>query len=63
VIDNLKRLRRTKIRAVAGELLNVNLSQGSGREEAMRQTTDEIMCRIAAMLPESYRDFMRITRA
>ena len=28
---------------------------GVSREEAMRQATDEIMCRIAVMLPEKYR--------
>ena len=64
VVANLKRFRRSKIRAVAGELFTVEIPKGRGREEAMRSATDEIMCRIAANLPESYRgvyrDFPRV---
>lgn len=55
VIDNLKRLRRTKIVVKAGDLFHIDIPKGKGREDAMRQATDEIMCRIGAMLPESYR--------
>ncbi len=55
VIANLKRFRRSKIKVVAGELFMIEIPKGRGREEAMRQATDEIMCQIAAMLPESYR--------
>jgi 1-acyl-sn-glycerol-3-phosphate acyltransferase len=55
VIANLKKFRRTKIKAVAGEAFYIEIPGGKGREEAMRQATDEIMCRIAVMLPESYR--------
>lgn len=55
VLRNLKRLRRTKIVVRAGKPLSVQLPNGKGREEAMRQATEEIMCRIAALLPESYR--------
>ncbi|MEK6752983.1 MAG: lysophospholipid acyltransferase family protein [Chloroflexota bacterium] len=59
VIANLKRFRRSKIRAVAGEPFYIEIPRGKGREEAMRQATDEIMCRIAAMLPERYRGYYR----
>jgi len=55
VKENLKRLRRTKIVVQAGDLLNIEIPEGKGREEAMREATDEIMCRIAVMLPEKYR--------
>jgi len=55
VIANLKRFRKSKIRVVAGELYTIEIPHGRGREQAMRQSTDEIMCRIAAMLPLSYR--------
>jgi 1-acyl-sn-glycerol-3-phosphate acyltransferase len=55
VIANLRKFRRTKIKAVAGEPFYIEIPGGKGREEAMRQATDEIMCRIAVMLPESYR--------
>jgi len=55
VLENLKRLRRTKIVVKAGDLFNVEIPNGKGREEAMRKATDEIMCRIGAILPEKYR--------
>ena len=55
VFENLKRLRRTKIVVRAGELFNIEIPQGRGREEAMRAATDEIMCKIGVMLPEKYR--------
>ena len=59
VIENLKRFRRSKIKAVAGELFYIEIPKGKGREEAMRNATDEIMCQIAAKLPESYRGFYK----
>ena len=59
VIENLKRFRRPKTKAVAGELFYIEIPKGKGREEAMRNATDEIMCQIAAKLPESYRGYYR----
>ncbi|MBI5952424.1 MAG: 1-acyl-sn-glycerol-3-phosphate acyltransferase [Chloroflexi bacterium] len=59
IIENLKRFRRSKIRAVAGEPFMIEIPKGSGREQAMRDATDEIMCRIAAELPERYRGVYR----
>jgi len=55
VIENLKRFRRSRITVTAADPLQVALPTGKGREAAMRQSTDEIMCRIAALLPEKYR--------
>ena len=55
VLENLKRFRRSKITATAAELMYVDIPKGKGREEAMRQVTDEIMCQIAVRLPEKYR--------
>ena len=55
VVENLKRFRRFKIRAVAGDPFTIEIPKGSGREQAMREATDEIMCRLAADLPEKYR--------
>jgi 1-acyl-sn-glycerol-3-phosphate acyltransferase len=55
VLENLKRFRRSKITATAAELMHIDLPKGKGREEAMRLATDEIMCQIAARLPEKYR--------
>jgi 1-acyl-sn-glycerol-3-phosphate acyltransferase len=42
---------------VAGEPFIVEIPKGRGREQAMREATDEIMCRIAVELPEKYRGF------
>jgi len=55
VIENLMHLRRSKIIVIAADPFQVNISKGKGREQAMRAATDEIMCRIAARLPEKYR--------
>lgn len=54
---NLKHLRRTPIRIQAGELFRLPPLPREGRDEALRQYTDEIMVRIAAMLPEENRGF------
>jgi 1-acyl-sn-glycerol-3-phosphate acyltransferase len=55
VIHNLKHFRRSKITVTAGNWMEVHLPAGKGREQAMRTATDELMCRIAALLPERYR--------
>jgi 1-acyl-sn-glycerol-3-phosphate acyltransferase len=55
ILENLKRFRRSRITATAAELLTIDIPQGRGREAAMREATDEIMCQIAALLPERYR--------
>lgn len=55
IVENLKHFRRSKITATAAELMYIDIPQGKGREEALRAATDEIMCQIAARLPEKYR--------
>ena len=55
ILENLKRLRRSKIKVMGGELFHIEIPPGKGREQAMRTATDEIMCRIAVLLPENYR--------
>ena len=55
ILENLKHFRRSKIVIRGGDPFKIELPKGKGREEAMRTATDEIMCRIAAMLPEKYR--------
>lgn len=57
IVQNLKRFRRSKITAHAGELFRIDIPRGRGREESLRVATDEIMCRIAAKLPEKYRGY------
>jgi 1-acyl-sn-glycerol-3-phosphate acyltransferase len=55
VLENLKHFRRSKIVVTAGDLFTIEIPKGKGREQAMREATDEIMCRIAVRLPERYR--------
>jgi 1-acyl-sn-glycerol-3-phosphate acyltransferase len=55
ILENLKHFRRSRITATAAELMYIDIPKGKGREEAMRAATDEIMCQIAALLPENYR--------
>jgi 1-acyl-sn-glycerol-3-phosphate acyltransferase len=55
IAENLKHFRRSKIVVQGGDPFMVEVPKGKGREQAMRAATDEIMCRIAVMLPEKYR--------
>jgi 1-acyl-sn-glycerol-3-phosphate acyltransferase len=57
VLENLKRFRRSKIVVRVGDPIRIEIPKGKGREQALREATDEIMCRIGAMLPEKYRGF------
>ncbi|MEW6084900.1 MAG: lysophospholipid acyltransferase family protein [Chloroflexota bacterium] len=57
VLENLKRFRRSKIVVHVGDPFKIEIPKGKGREQALREATDEIMCRIAVMLPEKYRGF------
>jgi 1-acyl-sn-glycerol-3-phosphate acyltransferase len=54
-LQQLKRLRRVHITGTAGKLIYVEMPQGKDRDKALQAHTDEIMCQIGAMLPESYR--------
>jgi len=55
VLENLKHFRRSKIIVRGGDPFFIELPKGKGREQAMREATDEIMCQIGALLPEKYR--------
>ncbi len=55
LFGNLRRLRRTPVLAIAGKPFTLPPLPKEERDEALRRYTDEIMCRIAALLPESYR--------
>ena len=50
-------MRRSHIVARAGKAFTLPPITGKEREQALQDETDEIMCRIAAMLPENYRGF------
>lgn len=54
VLAHLKRLRRPHITITIGEPFSLPPLQGN-RETQLQTNTDEIMCRIAALLPPEYR--------
>jgi len=55
LFGNLKRLRRAHITVTAGPTFTLPPLPKENREETLKEYTDEIMCRIAALLPEQYR--------
>jgi 1-acyl-sn-glycerol-3-phosphate acyltransferase len=55
IFGNLKRLRRSHIVLKAGPAFTLPPLPRENRDVVLRQYTDEIMCRIAALLPEQYR--------
>jgi 1-acyl-sn-glycerol-3-phosphate acyltransferase len=55
VIDRLKHLKKSEIKIVVGPAFRLPPVKGRDRDTALKQYTDEIMCRIAALLPEKYR--------
>jgi 1-acyl-sn-glycerol-3-phosphate acyltransferase len=59
VLENLKHLRRSKIVVRAGPPFCLPPLPARDRDQALRAYTDEIMCRIAALLPEKYRGVYR----
>lgn len=64
VVERLKRFKRLNIKAVAGPAFTLPPARGKDRDVLMQQYTDEVMCRIAALLPEErrgvYRDHPRL---
>ena len=54
IFGNLKRLRRSHITVKAGKTFTLPPLPKTDRNEALQAYTDEIMCRIAALLPERY---------
>jgi 1-acyl-sn-glycerol-3-phosphate acyltransferase len=55
VVAHLKRLRRVKVITRIGEPFTLPPLGRGDREVELKKDTDEIMCRIAAMLPLEYR--------
>jgi hypothetical protein len=55
VKKRLRRLRRLDIQLRMGEPFTLPPLPARGREAALQQGTDEIMCQIAALLPPEYR--------
>ena len=55
IFGNLKRLRRSHITLKAGPAFTLPPLPRQNRDAVLKQYTDEIMCRIAALLPEKHR--------
>lgn len=55
VVQRLKRFQKSHITVVVGPPFRLPPVKGREREAALKEYTDEIMCRIATLLPEKYR--------
>ena len=55
LLGNLKRLRRSHVTVSAGPWFTLPHLPRENRDEILKIYTDEIMCHIAALLPEKYR--------
>lgn len=56
VVDRLKHFKRLHIKVVAGELFTLPQEvKGMDRDAVMQRYTDEVMCRIASLLPQERR--------
>jgi len=55
LLGSLKRLHRGHITLTAGSAFTLPPLPRENRDETLKRYTDEIMCRIAALLPEKYR--------
>ncbi|HEX2995174.1 MAG TPA: lysophospholipid acyltransferase family protein [Anaerolineales bacterium] len=57
LFGTLKKLRRSHFTITAGPAFDLPSLPRENRDEALKEYTDEIMCHIAALLPEKYRGF------
>jgi 1-acyl-sn-glycerol-3-phosphate acyltransferase len=55
LIGNVRRLRRSQVTVTAGPSFTLPPLPRENRDETLKRYTDEIMCHIAALLPEKYR--------
>ncbi len=55
--DNLKHFKRTKVTVTIGDAFILPPLPRKNKDDVLREYTDEIMCKIAVMLPEKYRGF------
>lgn len=58
-MDAIKHFRKPKITLRFGPTYQLPPIDPDNREESLRSATDEVMCRIAANLPENYRGFYK----
>jgi 1-acyl-sn-glycerol-3-phosphate acyltransferase len=63
VVARLKKFKRLKITITAGDEMyyspNIKAVKGSERDALLQKSIDELFCRIAALLPESYRGYYK----
>jgi len=55
ILDNIKHFRKTRITLTAGVPFRLPPIPKEDRDAVLQEYTDEIMCQIAAILPERYR--------
>ena len=55
ILGNLKRFRKSTITLTGGKPFTIPPLKKENRDAALQSATDEIMCQIAALLPERYR--------
>ena len=55
VFPNMKHFRKSNITLTGGKQFNIPPLPNKDRDTALKKSTDEIMCQIAALLPEKYR--------
>lgn len=64
ILDNVKRFRKSHITLTGGKPFIIPPLPNKDRDLVLQQYTDEIMCQIAALLPEEqrgyYKDFPRV---
>ena len=55
LLGNIKRLKKSNVTLTGGKQFIIPPLPKTNRDEALQNYTDEIMCRMAALLPERYR--------
>jgi 1-acyl-sn-glycerol-3-phosphate acyltransferase len=55
ILENIKHLRKSPVTLTVGQPFTLPPLPRGNRDAALQQYTDEIMCQIAAILPERYR--------
>jgi len=55
ILGNVKRLRRSNVTLTGGKPFTIPPLPKQNRDEALKNYIDEIMCQMAALLPERYR--------
>ena len=58
-MDEIKHFRKPRITLRCGPLYQLPPIDPDNREESLRKATDEVMCRIAANLPDRYHGFYK----